>query len=265
MTSARRMELRLNAWRSFRGIARASRTLAATQALHWAEHLRRVVTHESWCVRLVSRLGPPPTSDERVSVAIGTDLGLCGPLNARVADAVRSLSVEPTEKWVVVGERLASELSVEPWFEHAFRLPVPSSFEAVEGTAAEVGILPGLDPTQTRLRIVVTSSVEQDGAPNISIWNAAPSPDESYALPRGATLTPEDELGGEAAGLLWHARLCRALTRAATSEAEARWRAMSRAHDASDRKIGEQERELRKLRQESITQEMLEVRQLRAP
>lgn len=39
---------------------------------------------------------------------------------------------------------------------------------------------------------------------------------------------------------------------------------MSRAHDASDRKIGEQERGLRKLRQESITQEMLEIRQLGA-
>jgi len=265
VTSARRMELRLNAWRSFRGIARASRTLAATQALHWAEHLRRVAIHESWCVRLASRFSGSSTGPGRVTVAIGTDLGLCGPLNARVADAVRALSVGSSERWVLVGERLANELHFEPPREHALQLPVPSSFAAVEATAAELGILSGVDPTTTQLRIVLASSVEQDGAPCTSVWNAAPSHDHSHELLRGTALTPDDALRDEATRLLWHARLCHALTRAATSEAEARLRAMSRAHDASDRKIGEQERELRKLRQESITQEMLEIRQLRTP
>ncbi len=264
MTSARRMELRLNAWRSFRGIARASRTLAATQALHWAEHQRRVEAHQAWCVRIAEHVGASVIDGPRITVAIGTDLGLCGPLNARVADTLRCEAFLPDELRIVVGERLATELRDDPSFEQALGLSVPSSFEAVESTAAEVGLLSGVDPTKTRLRIVVTSSVEPDGAPRTSVWNAAPRPEPALPYRNLAALTPQQGLREEAAALLWHARLCCALTRAATSEAEARWRAMSRAHDAADRKIGEQEREVRKLRQESITQEMLEVRQVRA-
>jgi F0F1-type ATP synthase gamma subunit len=94
------------------------------------------------------------------------------------------------------------------------------------------------------------------------VWDRHEGPIEPRLLaPR--PLTPVDADRRRAASLVQHATLCFALTRGVLSEVEARWRTMSRAHDAADRRIQEQERELRKVRQESITQEMLEVRRAR--
>ena len=263
MTSVQRMESRLEAWRSFRGIARASRTLAASHALHWAETLRRVSRYLSSCVELARGLDAVAVDAPRITLAIGTDLGLCGPLNARVAEAARQLPFLPGEIRIVVGDRLATELRMTEGFDRALWLPGPSSFEAIEAKATELGTLVQLEPERTHLRIVVTSGVGQDGHPLVSVWDGAPAETTGGVdvIPRrGVALTPLEGLRVEALRLLWHARVCHALTRAATSEAEARWRAMTRAHDAADRRIREKEREIRKLRQESITQEMLEVR-----
>jgi F0F1-type ATP synthase gamma subunit len=56
------------------------------------------------------------------------------------------------------------------------------------------------------------------------------------------------------------ARVAHALCIAASTEASARLFTMSRAYEASDRSIHGQELDLRKLQQEAITQDMLEVR-----
>lgn len=262
MTSVRRMEARLRAWRSFRGIARASRTLAAARALHWAEHARRVEHYLAWSTRLAAAYGfvRRPEADVRVCLAIGTDVGLCGPLNAKLAEALRASNDGDDASLIVVGERLLIELGAPevPSF------PAPTSFSAVEALAAELEtLLQPWDPFECRLRIIVSEEVEADGHPRIGVWDESHS--DPPPLPSGpAELTPVREGRREAARLLRHARITAALVRGAMSEAEARWRTMARAHDAADRRITEQQRVIRKLRQESITQEMLEARLGRA-
>ena len=72
-------------------------------------------------------------------------------------------------------------------------------------------------------------------------------------------LTPPEIANATASRLLIHARLVHGLCAAAAAEASARLQTMSRAFEASERRIGEQERHLRKLQQEATTQEMLEV------
>jgi F0F1-type ATP synthase gamma subunit len=257
VTNLRRLELRVHAWKSFRGIARASRTFAAAQAIHWGEHLRRVSGYARWCHRLAAGYGvAPPASGRRSLVAIGTDLGLCGPLNPRVAlELEAALGSGEANVWLV-GERLATETS------HAAVavLPAPTTFEAVEAVSTQLASMVDVEDS---LSFIVVSEVEADGRPVVTTWDE-PTLADVEPLPAALELTDVAAGRVEGARLLRHARIVEALTRSALSEAEARWKAMGRAHDAADRRIADQERDLRRKRQESITQEMLEVRRGRS-
>jgi len=62
-----------------------------------------------------------------------------------------------------------------------------------------------------------------------------------------------------AAELVFHARLVHAACAALLGEARVRQETMSRAQDTAERRITDQERALRRARQERTTQEMLEV------
>jgi F0F1-type ATP synthase gamma subunit len=257
VTNLRRLELRVHAWKSFRGIARASRTFAAAQAMHWGEHQRRVSGYAQWCRQLAASYGlTPPASRRRGLVAIGTDLGLCGPVNPRVALALdAALDSEDANVWLI-GERLAVETSCAA----VAVLPAPTTFEAVEAVSAQLASMVDADAP---LSFIVVSEVEADGRPVITTWDE-PTLADVEPLPPALELTDVAAGRAEGARLLRHARIVEALTRGALSEAEARWRAMSRAHDAADHRIADQERDLRRKRQESITQEMLEVRRGRS-
>ena len=270
MTSVRALEGPLAAWRSFRDIARATRTLAGAQALQWAERSRHAEAHLVWCaataealpVALPSRAGPRP----RVVIALGSDLGLCGPLNRLLAAGCRAheLDAAPTVLRVIVGHRLAS---LEP-LSAPIVLPTPSSLAAVETLATELGgLLERLpDPDHVELVLVLAGAVEGDGHPRVDVWRGlglvdplAPA-DRVWLARAGAPLELDPELAHAARALARHARLHAALCRALTSENEARWRTMGRAFESAQRRIAEQERRLRRLRQELITQEMLEAR-----
>ena len=161
MTSVRRLETRLSAWRSFRGVARASRTLAAAQSLYWAEQLGRI---ERWLIRVdelaVAYPRPPRSSDQSVALVIGTDLGLCGPLNTQIAAAAEPV-LAAAELAFVVGQRLEGIVDTS----RAVHLGSPTSFAAVQSLAATIDTLLGPDAEQTDLTVVVATGVLPDGAP----------------------------------------------------------------------------------------------------
>ena len=260
MTSLRRLEARLNAWTSFRGVARATRSLAAAQTLRWVEHVADVERFVSNTGQLCARYGVQslPPGRPRVVLAIGTDVGLCGPLNARVAAAAKPVWTDDAIIRIMVGRRLEPLL---PELE-ASVLPAPSSFAAVQTLAAQIRtLLEPLPPRQSILHIVVAHGVEPDGTPVVRCLDRSDTVPQPGSQPRlGVELSSVDLARQTAASLHRYARIVQALTRGAASETEARWRTMNRAHDAADRRINEQERVLRSLRQELITQEMLEAR-----
>lgn len=262
MTSLRELEAPLRAWRTFRDVARATRTLAAAQALRWADQLERTEAHAQRCVALARcYVAPPPADAPRMVVALGTDLGLCGPLNRFVAEATAPLVAEGSVSMlVVVGARLAAALEdTHPNVE----LSAPTSFGAIESLAGRLdGLLLRAGPAvSTRLVIVQAYAVDPDGTPETRVLDAPPVPPLDAGPRPVVELSPVNESAPVAAALLRHARLTAALVRAAACECETRWRAMNRAFDAAERRIDEQERRIQSVRQELITQQMLEARQ----
>lgn len=264
MSTLRQLEDRLRAWQSFRGIAGATRTLAAAQAMHWAEVARRAEEHLGRCLALRDAYpeARPPAEAPRLLVGLGSDLGLCGPFNRAVA---QRLEVEPAGSWLaraVVGERLRALMDGP-----VLALPAPTSFEQAQDLASQLELLlPHNGAMHTRLVVVLAAGVDPDGRPQVAVWDepeparASPQP-RTRARPGAVELVEPEHTAAMVASLTRHARLVAALARSAASETEARWRTMNRAHDAADRRIGEQEREIRKQRQELVTQEMLEARQ----
>ena len=266
MSTIRALEARLRAWKSFRGIASAARTLAAAQSLRWSTRGRDAARHLAWCAALAADLAPSPAGAARVPVliAVGTDLGLCGRLNRLVADAAQEvLRARAPALSVAVGQRLHGELRDLPGL---VALPAPTSFAAVQALAGRLErLLRALaPPTGLDLLLVLASHTLPSGTPVVVTWSGAPPLEDGahvaplLARPR-AELTPAEHLRAPAAGLLLHARIVHALCVAQASEAAARLQAMSRAVEQSDRRIADQERLVRKVHQEATTQEMLEV------
>jgi F0F1-type ATP synthase gamma subunit len=260
VTSLRQLEERLRAWQSFRGIAGATRTLAAAQALHWAELVRRADAHLARCLALCDAYPAArvPAHLPRMLVALGSDLGLCGPFNRAVGERLARERAGGFAGCVAVGERLRPHLG-----EGVLVLPAPTSFPRVQMLAAELEhLLPEAGRTRMRLVVVLVAGVEADGRPRVEVWDEA-SQTHGAATKQSpvAELVDPEATTAAVASLTRHARIVAALARSAASESEARWRTMNQAHDAADRRIGEQERELHRRRQELVTQEMLEARQ----
>jgi len=259
MTGIRQLEDRQRAWQSFHAIAGATRTLAAAQSLRWSEAARRAETHLARCIAL-HRAYPDTRSLEGaprvVVLAVGTDLGLCGPLNRAIAEQLAVVVNEREPALVlVVGARLRMLVDDDVVY-----LSAPTSFARIEVLATEIEALLG-PQSEEHLVLVLASGVDRDGRPQVSTWDEPHPPQDSGATRPVAELVDPEQTARASATLMRHARLVAALARAVTSEAEARWRTMNRAHDAAGRRIAEQQRTLDSQRQELVTQEMLEVRQ----
>lgn len=271
MSSPRALQARLDAWRSFRDIAHATRSLAAAQVLRWNGHARQSEHHLAWVHALADRALP---HDERrpgppVLLAFGTDLGLCGRLNQAVADEVRGAVLEqPPALLIAVGVRLADALADAHVGVDLVREPAPSSIEAVAELAdrveAEVVGLSGrFAPSLT-----ILGAFETTGTGGVSVGPLGAVPVDGDGVREVAErlgrrphrlLSETARLAADATALLVHARVIHAACAAARSESNVRLQTMTRAHESAEERIGEQERELRKARQETITQEMLEV------
>lgn len=266
MTGHRQLEERLRAWTSFRGVARATRTLAASQALRWGEHVTRAEAHMAWCTELRRAYAPAEAAGNTVDVliAIGSDHGLCGPLNRLVAEGLASALAAKPELVIVIGSRVSGYLDIGA----AVRLPAPSSVPQTREVSTRIeGLIAAEGPLdRARVSIVSPTSVRPDGAVTVTSYDIEGAPAKVDLPPAFSARVPV-ELSSPAlawsrvSALFLHAALVEALCRAARCEAEARWRTMSRAHDAADRRIEEHSLRLRRLRQEGTTQEMLEARQ----
>lgn len=254
MKSERAVAARLRAWRGFRDVAHATASLAGSLAVRWATHEQRAREHRERCRALAARAGTDAGAGPRVLVAFGTDLGLCGRLNVSVARRVREVVAETApEACFVVGSRLVAALEGElPSFEH----PAPASPEAVlelaDRVLSEVRSALGADGGTPRLGCVHVDPGLRE--PRVD-WEA------NLVPPRGrAPLLPPAEAAPAVAVELWaHARLVHAATLALLGEARVRQATMRRAQDTAERRIVEHEQALRRLHQERITQEMLEV------
>jgi len=171
MTQLRELEQPLRAWRAFRDIAHATRSLSAAQSLHWSHIVRRAEHHASLCREMTD--GPPtpkPALRGRIVVAIGSDLGLCGSLNREVSKRAAELHDDETKLAIVIGARLAA---LDP-LPGALVLATPSSFEAVELLGAKLEDLCAAlgDPFEFELVLV-------SPAPS----RATPTPRSSCASP----------------------------------------------------------------------------------
>lgn len=256
MTSIRRLENRLRAWESFRGIARASRALAAAQAMTWSSHATQAEAALARSLALSERTDPGPDAP-RVLLGIGTDVGLCGSVNAAVAREVSAQTDPHVVSRVLVGSRLSGRAAPH---EPTLTVATPTSLAAVASATAHIeGALASLDPSNTRLVVVSVREVGPDGVPRVAVTDEPTEPPASLSALH-ATLSEPAHLRREAAALVRHFRIADALVRAICSEHEARWRTMNRAHDAAERSIEEQGRTLRKRTQEAITQELLDAR-----
>lgn len=273
MTTHRALGQRLAAWRSFRGIARAARTLAAAQGLRWSTQAKQAARQLAWTSALIEHFEPRTPESSPVAargvLAIGTDLGLCGRLNAALADTLRGSPLLEDHALIVAGIRLVDELrDVEP----VISLPAPASIEAVESLSSRIAttLEAAASATDLDLKILLCASTTNDGHPIPEIWSgrgdqAGPELPERAQIRRSLAppivdLCAPERARSSVAALHLRARIAHALCVAAASEAATRLFTMSRAYEASDRSIRQQELALRKLEQEAITQDMLEVR-----
>jgi len=267
--TTRSLGARLQAWRSFRDIAHATRSVAAAQARRWNAAEVEARRHLTWLEALHGRVDPAaPPPGARVLLALGTDLGLCGRLNHLVADAVAAARRElRPQAAIVVGARLGDRaLGPSAEDEAVLRDTTPSSFAALEDLAERIEVFVGarrapmpdlvvvrgrLHPTEGFLEAVVEAGDPVD-LPDLPAARRAVSGE-------AASLVPPERLRDVAGQLRFHARVVHAIATAAAVEADVRLQTMTQAHDAAERRIAEQELELRKAEQERITQEMLEV------
>jgi ATP synthase len=272
--SVRELERRLQAWRTFRDVAHATRSLAAAQLMRWTGYLTRATQHLVRAQAIHGALPDRPPAPARgetapagVLLALGTDLGLCGRLNVQVAEAVLASWEElRPELVVIVGSRLQDALptSLPVLVEAAPTTPAAAS-ELADRVEAEARIL-GSGGWPPALCVVAAFDLSADNAPRVTTQHATPDHHPELTALRGqladqprVLLTPGHTTARESAWILFHARVTHAGVAAVRAEAGARLATMSRAHESAEARITEQQRELRKARQEHITQEMLEV------
>lgn len=253
MKSERVLTSRLRAWRSFRDIAHATSALAASLAVRWSAHQLHARLHLDRARALAQRFAPDEALGPTVLIGFGTDLGLCGRLNQNVAERMLSLvRVEAPAACFLVGRRLVDlwEGTV-PYVEEE----TPSSIEAVLDLADRIQLELGniFDLRAIKLGFVRTEPLRTE--PLVD-WGAVAGRSEPPAPP---LLPPAESAPAVATDLLMHARIVHATCDALLGEARIRQATMRRAQDMAERRIAEHERELRRARQERITQEMLEV------
>lgn len=251
MKNERALTSQLQAWRSFRDIAHATSSLAASLAVRWAAHAAHARRHLARVLDLARRFAPPPEGP-RVLVAFGTDMGLCGRLNQSVAEGVleQARGRDPALCFLI-GRRLAEALEgAVPHLAEGAPASVQAALDLADRIQAEAVKALGVEH---RLGFVRIDPQSFEAA--VDWWPELRGPQTD-----GAPLWPPAESAPAVAReLLTNARLVHAACEAALGEARLRQATMRRAQDTAERRITEHEQALRRARQERITQEMLEA------
>lgn len=259
MSERRAMEARLRAWKTFRDVAHATRTLASAQVLRWTGARRRAAVHFDRCQAMVWRMGAALPHDAPLGiVAFGTDLGLCGPFNRTVQQVLLDHPrLDDAELVVVVGHRLQQRLDEKTTW---VRESAPSSPDRALELALRIELLARRRlGSAARLVLIHATEARGDGTAEVGVDEGPPA-GTSVGHAGIPALSQPDLVHQAALDLLQHARLIRAATHSGWAEASVRTVRMTRAHDVAADRIEEQELTLNKLRQDEITTEMLEAR-----
>jgi F-type H+-transporting ATPase subunit gamma len=253
---------------AMRGSA-AARSLEARARLPAVESYARVI---GGAIGLALSLDPDDepephddTGPERhILIALGAEQGFAGTFNERVLDAAkRHLEREPAELFIV-GSRCAM---VAAELELAFSWSAPMVAHADEAPALA-----------SKITDALYERLESSHAHRVTVIHAAPAPSASIeivertllpfdferfkaappALPPLTTL-PANELLAELAEEYVFAELCEEVMLSFAAENEARMRAMISARSNVARKLDELVGSYRRLRQDEITDEIIEV------
>lgn len=262
----RALQSRHEAWRSFRDIAQATRSLAATRRARWAAHAERAGEHLVWAHALAELLPEVELARPLVLCGIGSDLGFCGRLNHLVAEELERAWVELRPLWTLaVGRRLHEALPA-PLAAACHLEPAPASPAAVLELAERLELELGAIGSGDAHLIVVAAAHQEGGVPEVEREGALPAALRPALERIQAGIPAERQLlgdlqqgGAQVRSLRRHARLAFTFCRAQAVESALRWAVMNRAHEGAERRLAEQEVLLRRLRQEQITQEMLDV------
>ena len=204
------------------------------------------------------------SSHGRILVLLGAEQGFAGAFNDRVLDAAqRSLKKEQAELFVVgsraamvAGERGLSVSWSSPMAAHANETPMLASkitdalYQRLEtGGARRVTLLYALPAASASIEVVERALLPFD----FSRFKAAPRP-----MPPLTTLPPSELLAQFAEEYVF-AELCEAVMLSFAAENEARMLAMIAARSNVARKLDELVGSYRRLRQDEITGEIIEL------
>ncbi|MBV8106030.1 MAG: F0F1 ATP synthase subunit gamma [Hyphomicrobiales bacterium] len=208
------------------------------------------------------RGGRSPTLD--ILIVLGAEQGFAGVFNERVLDAAERHLKSQLAELFVVGAR-CTMVAAERGLAFGWSAPMAAHADEAPGLASKI-----TDALYDRL--------EKGGARRVSVIHAAPAPSASIdvvertllpfdfarfkAAPRPfppLTTLPSDELLAELAEEYVFAELCEEVMLSFAAENEARMRAMIAARSNVARKLDELVGSYRRLRQDEITGEIIEL------
>jgi F-type H+-transporting ATPase subunit gamma len=211
---------------------------------------------------------PQPRRNEhkegQVVVVLCAEQGFAGTFNERVLDAAEDYLKSGSAELLVVGNRGAM-VAAERGLAFGWSAPMVAHAEEVPMLAS-------------RITDALYSRLEKGQATRVSVVHAAPAPSATIEIverallpfdfarfkvtPRGVppiTTLPPEQLLAELAEEYVYAQLCEEVMLSFAAENEARMRAMIAARSNVTRKLDELVASFRRLRQEEITGEIIEL------
>ncbi len=195
----------------------------------------------------------PPSHLPKVIVVFFSDMGLCGNLNQQVADRLAEVEIREKDYLFVVGGMAENYISIKPDGSLAGMYSDPD-YETVSMFFVDILSI----PASRMLAIYYQSEPGREGKAVIEdlIPLELPQPNRISNIeyiPDALSILQE--------GLenLLFAKLMRIFYQAAFSEFNMRWLAMSRAEKQAEEMIEELTVKIGRIRQESITRELLDV------
>lgn len=265
------IEARIGTVRQLASVIGAMRGIAAVRGHEASARLDGIRTYAATIGDAIAQalaLAPPaPAADDadppQLVIAICAEQGFAGPYNTHVIEAVAGLA--RCDALIVVGARGLAQAREQ-------HLPITAQL-TMASHVDQIGAL------TNQLTDLVLARVAADGAARVVLVHACPTaPGHSgkvairqllpfdfarFSAPRHGppplVQIPVADLLAQLADEYMFAQLCEALTLALAAENEARMRAMVAARDHVAQKLDELDATARRLRQEAITAEVIEL------
>jgi len=271
MSDSPEIERKISTFSSIEDIVNAMKAYAGVTIKRTEDMVEAVRAYEGQVVRALSLLtplepgyfAPAPGGGARILVAFGSSQGLCGALNEHVADALQR-ELRPGDDLLIVGRRLQSAAAARSL----------TSQDFLESVVSVSGIKPALDATIAwilerylrgggySLSFIFTAIsgstarvVHERVLPPDLTASAADTPD---GVPPVLTLARRELLSGVMKELI-AISLYRCFAESLRSENWYRMRVLEGATENLKRRLNELGSLRNYLRQEEITEEMLEI------